>query len=61
MSAGGWQLLARLLETPLDQLAGVEDDPQRLAGMRRALREYLGFRAERELKAQGMFDWVNPG
>ncbi|MDB5096796.1 MAG: recO [Cyanobacteria bacterium RYN_339] len=58
MSAGGWRLLRQLQETPLDALAGVTDEPRRLAGMRRALREYLGFRAEKDLKAQGMFEWI---
>jgi DNA repair protein RecO (recombination protein O) len=60
MSAGGWKLLHKLQVTPLDQLAGVTDEPRRLAGMRHALREYLSFRAERELKAQSMFEWLPP-
>jgi DNA repair protein RecO (recombination protein O) len=60
MSAGGWQLLRKLQLTPLDGLAGVTDEPRRLAGMRHALREYLSFRAERELKAQSMFEWIPP-
>ena len=58
MSPGGWRLMRGLQETPLDQLAGVTDEPRRLTGMRRALREYLSFRAEKDLKAQGMFEWI---
>lgn len=60
MSPGGWRLMRRLQDTPLDALAGVTDEPRRLAGMRHALREYLSFRAEKELKAQGMFEWIPP-
>lgn len=58
MSQGGWLLLRLLQETPLDGLAGVTAEPNRVAGMRRALREYLSFRAEKDLKAQGMFEWL---
>jgi DNA repair protein RecO (recombination protein O) len=58
MSQGGWLLMRLLQETPLDGLAGVTAEPNRVAGLRRALREYLSFRAEKDLKAQGMFEWI---
>ncbi|MFP5501600.1 MAG: DNA repair protein RecO [Candidatus Sericytochromatia bacterium] len=52
-----WQMLQALQETPLVAVNQLPvDDPTR-AGCRMALKEYMSFRAERELKAQGMFDW----
>lgn len=58
MSQGGWQLLRVLQELPFEQLADITAEPRRLAGMRRALNEYMSLRAEKELKAQGMFEWI---
>ena len=58
MSPAGWQLLRDLIDTPLPELATRTEDPARLAGMRRALRAYMAFRAEKDLVAQTLFDWA---
>lgn len=52
-----WQILRVLQETTLTECAAFAGDTTVLAGIRHALKEYLSFRAEKELKAQGMFDW----
>jgi DNA repair protein RecO (recombination protein O) len=58
LSAGAYQILRALQDTPLDECGGITGTQALLANCRHALREYLSFRAERELKAQTMFDWV---
>ncbi|HEY9723927.1 MAG TPA: DNA repair protein RecO [Oscillatoriaceae cyanobacterium] len=61
LSAGAWQMLTRLQETPLAECATLTGEPRLLANCRHVLKDYLSLRAERELKAQGMFDWSVPG
>ncbi len=57
LSGGAWALMNKLQETPLSEARQVDAQPGVLGNCRHALKEYLSFRAERELKAQGMFDW----
>lgn len=57
LSAGAWQLLVVLQRTPLAQCRELEGMGVLLTTCRQALKAYLSFRAERELKAQGMFEW----
>jgi DNA repair protein RecO (recombination protein O) len=57
LSPGAWVLLQKLQEAPLEVCAHVTGTEPLLAGCRQALRAYLSHRAERELKAQTMFDW----
>lgn len=52
-----WQLLRAMQQAPYDAIAALAAPAPVVANGRHALREYLAFRAERELKAQGMFDW----
>lgn len=57
LGPGAWSLLSALQDAPLAASAGSEI-PQRLVShCRHALKDYLSHRAERELRAQGMFDW----
>ena len=57
LSGAAWSLLCQLQETPLTEARTREAPAGVLGNCRHALREYLTFRAERELKAQQMFDW----
>lgn len=57
LSGEAWALLVKLQDAPLAAARGVDAPPGVLATCRHALKEYLAHRAERELKAQGMFDW----
>lgn len=57
LSGAAWSLLLTLQETPLGEAKALEAPAGVLGNCRHALREYLAYRAERELKAQGMFDW----
>lgn len=57
LSGAAWSLLTRLQETPLAETRAIEAPAGVLANCRHVLKEYLSYRAERELKAQGMFDW----
>lgn len=57
LSGAAWSLLTRLQETPLAEARGLDAQPGVLGNCRHALKEYLSYRAERELKAQHMFDW----
>lgn len=52
-----WQVLAALQDLPLQAVSQLPVDETTRAGCRMAMKEYMGYRAERELKAQGMFDW----
>lgn len=61
LSPGAWQLMTRLQVTPLDACAQLHGEARLLANCRHVLKDYLSLRAERELKAQGMFDWSLPG
>ena len=63
LSGAAWSLLVKLQDLALEEVAETPElvpPPGVLANCRHALKEYLSFRAERELKAQGMFDW-QPG
>lgn len=57
LSPGAWQLLQRLQETPLEECVRFKGTGALLASCRHALKDYLSYRAERELKAQKMFEW----
>jgi DNA repair protein RecO (recombination protein O) len=57
LSPGAWQLLVKLQETPLDECGRFSGAGTILASCRQALKDYMSFRAEKELKAQGMFEW----
>ena len=57
LSPGAYQLLMKLQETPLEACRRYNGSAQLLSSCRQALKAYLSFRAERELKAQSMFDW----
>jgi DNA repair protein RecO (recombination protein O) len=59
LSPGAWQLLQRLQETPLEECLRFKGTGTLLASCRHALKDYLSYRAERELKAQKMFEWDN--
>jgi DNA repair protein RecO (recombination protein O) len=61
LSPGAWQLLQRLQETPLEACTRFKGTGTLLATCRHALKDYLSFRAERELKAQKMFEWEGMG
>lgn len=58
LSGAAWTLLTTLQEKSLAEARALPAPPDGVLGnCRHALREYLAYRAERELKAQGMFDW----
>jgi DNA repair protein RecO (recombination protein O) len=57
LSAGAWHFLVQAQDIPLSNVSTLPGTPALLAACRKALREYSSFRAERELKAQGMFEW----
>ena len=57
LSGEAWALLVKLQDTPLAEARGLATTPAVLGNCRSVLKEYLAFRAERELKAQRMFDW----
>ena len=58
LTPGGWRLLRHLQDTPLADCRGIRAPAPMLSNTRHVLKAYMGFRAERELKAQGMFDWL---
>lgn len=57
LSPGAWQLLVTLQNTPLEACGRISGAGALLVSCRQALKDYLSFRAEKELKAQGMFEW----
>jgi len=59
LSGPAWQLLGTLQERPLAEVAVLgQVDEGILGNVRLALRDYVGWRAERDLKAQRMFDYA---
>lgn len=57
---GAWQLLDGLQALALAHWREVVTTPEAVANCLQILAEYLAFRAEKELKAQRMFDWQPP-
>lgn len=57
LNAGAWQMLVKLQRTPLAECRRISAAPRVMSACRHALKDYLTYRAERELKAQRMFDW----
>lgn len=60
LTGAAWGLLVTLQDQPLAACVSLKAPAGVVASARIALRAYVGFRAERELKAQSMFDW-QPG
>ena len=57
LSPGAWQMLSRLQKTPLAECRRLSGAGRLMSACRHAMKAYMSFRAERELRAQRMFDW----
>ncbi|MEB3195982.1 MAG: DNA repair protein RecO [Candidatus Sericytochromatia bacterium] len=57
LSLGAWRLLQALQETPLAASPALRATDDLVIQVRHALKAYTAVRAERDLRAQRMFDW----